>query len=88
MNTHSDTLDLIENLLQAQLDVVSLDITDESYLHIGHAHAGAGHFAVCICAHQFKGLSLLVQHRLVYQALSSLMPKFIHALRIIATAPP
>ena len=39
------------------------------------------HFEITVKAHQFKGKSLLAQHRMVYKALGNLMQE-IHALAI------
>jgi BolA protein len=61
-----------------------IELIDESHLHAGHAGAATGqsHYALTIQSHKFKGLTLMAQHRLVYQALGDLMHTDIHALRI------
>lgn len=76
-------------LLEAALAPSQLEIRDESAAHAGHAGArgGAGHFAVGICSAAFAGLSPLRRHRLVYDALSGMMPAEIHALSIDARTP-
>jgi len=76
------------NLTHA-LEPVELEITDESHKHIGHegAKSGKGHFHVRIISHQFRGLSLLGRHRLIYTAVGDLMDTEIHALTIDAAAP-
>jgi BolA protein len=72
----------------AQLDPVSLDIRDDSAKHAGHAGAKeGGHFAVSIVSPRFAGLSTMQRHRLVYDAVSSLMQRGIHALSIKASTP-
>ena len=77
-----------EKLLQA-LQPESLEITDDSHLHAGHAGAagGAGHYSVHIVSSRFQGRTTLERHRLVYQALSDMMPGEIHALSIRAQLP-
>lgn len=79
----------IRSKLQQALAPERLDITDDSHLHAGHAGArgGAGHFSVYIISSRFRGHSTLERHRLVYQALSDMMPGEIHALSIRARAP-
>lgn len=79
----------IRSKLQQALAPARLDITDDSHLHAGHAGAkgGAGHFSVHIISSRFRGHSTLVRHRMVYQALSDMMPGEIHALSIKARAP-
>jgi BolA protein len=64
----------------------SLDIVDESHLHIGHAGAkeGKGHFRVRIIAAQFANRTPLQRHRMVYDALGDLMKTEIHALSVSA----
>jgi BolA protein len=79
----------IRERLKAALEPTLLDIVDESHKHAGHAGArgGAGHFQVTRISNKFKGLSSIARHRLVYAAVSDLMPGSIHALSIKALAP-
>lgn len=79
-----DRLNRIRSLLEEALSPHYLEIIDDSHLHIGHAGAkgGAGHFTVIIGAPVFSELSMLKQHRLVYQALDTMMHSEIHALSI------
>ena len=82
------TLALIEQRLAA-LAPESLELTDDSGRHAGHAGArdGGGHYNLVIVSPRFAGQSLQGRHRLVYQALADLMPREIHALSIKAYAP-
>ena len=84
----SDRIAMIDAKLRAALDVTSLEIVDESHLHVGHAGAasGGGHFQVVIMAKDFSGLSKLARHRLIYEALGDAMKTDIHALSIKAHA--
>lgn len=77
-------IEKMEKLINKALAPAYLNIVDDSHLHVGHAGAksGAGHFSVFVHASSFKGKSVLAQHRLVYQALDSMMPQEIHALSI------
>ena len=78
----------IESALQAALHPQSLTVRDDSHLHAGHEGARHGrHFAVHVVSSRFEGLSRVARHRLVYDALSSLMPMGIHALAIDAGTP-
>jgi BolA protein len=67
----------------------SLEITDDSHRHAGHAGArdGRGHFSVTIVASRVAGAKRLERHRMVYSALGSLMQTDIHALSVTALAP-
>ena len=78
----------IERRLTEALAPAELDVTDDSHLHHGHAGArdGRGHFSVRIVAEAFRGKRPLARHRLVYDALGSMMQTDIHALAIDAVA--
>ncbi len=74
----------------AALDPDSLEVFDDSADHAGHAGAresGGGHFQVMVVARAFHGLSRVARHRVVYHALSDLIPHAIHALAIVAHTP-
>ena len=78
----------IDAALRAALAPEALAVVDDSHLHAGHAGAREGrHFSVIITSARFEGLSRVGRHRLVYDALHSLMPRGIHALAIDARAP-
>lgn len=80
---------MIRERLSRALSPVTLEITDESHKHIGHAGAkgGGGHFRVLVVADGFAGKTLLERHRLVYDALGDAMQHEVHALSIKALAP-
>ena len=84
MNTE---LQMRERLAALQPD--SIDISDDSALHAGHAGAasGGGHYTLRIVSARFAGQSRVARHRLVYAALGSLMQQQIHALALYALAP-
>ena len=77
-------LDKIRTLLIESLSPTYLDIVDDSHLHAGHAGArsGGGHFTVKIASPKLEGMTLIKQHRLIYQALDTMMQNEIHALSI------
>ena len=78
----------IEQRLQV-LGPEQIEVIDDSAKHHGHegAKSGGGHFRLRIVASCFSGLTALSRHRLVYDALGSLMRREIHALSIDASAP-
>jgi BolA protein len=78
----------IEQRLQV-LAPEQIEVTDDSAKHRGHegAKAGGGHFQLRIVASCFSGLTALSRHRLVYDALGSMMRREIHAISIDASAP-
>lgn len=76
----------IKALLISALAPSSIEVTDQSHLHAGHAgaRAGLGHFHVRIVSDQFAGLRRVERHRLVFEALGNMMRTDIHALTINA----
>ena len=82
------TADRVEAALRAALRPESLAVVDDSHLHAGHAGAKEGrHFTVRVSSQAFTGLSRVACHRLVYDALRSLVAEGIHALAIEARTP-
>ena len=79
----------IEARLRAALDPGALVLVDDSHKHRGHAGAadGRSHFSVRVVSAAFAGLRPIARHRLVYEALGTLMATDIHALAIEAHAP-
>jgi len=81
-------ISLIRERLTEAFHPLSLNIVDESHMHVGHAQAGGGgHFAVEIVSKSFQDKNLMQRHRLVYDALGDAMNSEIHALSIKATTP-
>ena len=83
-----NTAELMEQRL-ATLNPESLEILDESGAHAGHegAKSGGGHYQLVIVSREFDGKPAQLRHRMVYEALGSMMKKEIHALAIKAYAP-
>jgi len=80
----------IETALINALTPDSLVVTDDSAKHAGHAGAsadGQSHFSVDIVSAVFTGQNRIQRHRLVNQALDTVMKTRIHALAIKARAP-
>ena len=72
------------------LEPLELEVVDESEGHRGHAgyrEGGNTHWRVAIVSPRFAGASTVQRHRMVYQALGTLMDNPIHALAITARAP-
>ena len=78
----------VDRALRAALLPEALEVQDDSHLHAGHAGAKEGrHFTVRVTSAAFEGLSRVARHRLVYDAVRSLLADGIHALAIEARAP-
>ena len=73
----------------AALAPQTIEIADDSALHAGHAGAqgGGGHFRLKIISPLFVGKRTTERHRMVYDALGSMMRQEIHAVSIIAKTP-
>jgi len=72
----------------ASLEPISLEIQDDSAAHAGHkGNGGGGHFTIKMISSHFSQKSQIMRHRLIYQALSDLIPQQIHAISIIAISP-
>jgi len=79
---------LIEDALRRQLALDRVEVIDDSHLHAGHAGAREGsHYTVRLSGPAFAGVGRVARHRLVYDALKTLIPQGIHALAIEARAP-
>lgn len=78
----------IERRLRMALEPLILLVRDDGHLHIGHAHAGDGHFYVEIVADCFCKKGRIARHRMVYDILKCQMQSgSIHALAIRALTP-
>lgn len=79
----------LESRLREALQPATLEISDDSHLHAGHAGAadGRGHFSVVVVAAKFAGQPTVRRHRIVYEAVGDMMTTDIHALSIQAFAP-
>lgn len=81
------TVDTMKERLAA-LDPAHIEIIDDSPMHAGHAgNRGGGYYRLLIVSPRFAGMGTMARHRLVYDALGSLMDGAIHALSITARAP-
>jgi BolA family transcriptional regulator, general stress-responsive regulator len=83
----------IEDLIRARLAALApstLDITDDSALHAGHAEAlaaGGGHFSITVVSDTFTGQTPIRRHQVVYALLADLIPNRIHALQLRTLTP-
>lgn len=84
-----ERVERIRAVLVDALAPQSIEVTDDSHKHAGHAGArgGQGHFSVEIVSAAFAGKLPLARHRLVYAALGDMMQTDIHAISIRARTP-
>ncbi len=84
------TKDAIINKLREAFSPESLDVSDESHLHEGHAGhhpGGETHFRVYIVSPAFEGKSRIERHRMINATLAGELAGSVHALAIRAQAP-
>jgi BolA protein len=86
--TVANVTELIEARLRA-LAPERVELYDESGKHVGHEGAknGGGHYQLVVVSPRFAGATPVQRHRMVYDALSDLMRRDIHALSIRAFTP-
>jgi BolA protein len=85
MNTSEHIAEILRQALAASV----VEVEDESALHRGHAGAasGGGHYRVTVVSSLFEGKSLVIRHRMVYDALATEMQHAIHALALTTLTP-
>ena len=84
------TKDVIINKLREAFLPESLDVTDRSHMHEGHAGyrpGGETHFRVYIVSPAFEGKSRVERHRMVNTTLEAELKGSVHALAIKAQTP-
>jgi BolA protein len=72
----------IVNTLKASMDLSSLKIINESFMH-NVPEGSESHFKIVIVSQDFLNLTMIQRHKLVYKKLDNLMTE-IHALSIHA----
>lgn len=82
-----DITPALRRLLTSGINIVRLEIINDSARHRGHAgmagrKGGNSHFIITIVSDDFAGMTRLARHRHVYGLLASFMPKPIHALNL------
>jgi len=85
-----NTKGIITNKLREAFSPESLDVSDESHLHEGHAGhkpGGETHFRLYIVSAAFKGKSRIERHRMINSTLAAELAGGVHALAIKAQAP-
>ena len=85
-----NTKESITNKLREAFTPESLDVTDESHLHEGHAGhrpGGETHLRVYIVSPAFQGKSRIERHRMINATLAGELAAGVHALASKAQAP-
>ena len=75
----------IVRLIQKKLKVKYIDINDLTSKHKTHKnYDGGGHYTLIVVSDDFKNISLLERHKIIYNILNDMLKKEIHALSITA----
>ena len=83
-------LDKIHSILSQALKPISIKITDDSDLHVGHAEAsGAGetHFRLEIISEEFTNKTRVDRERLIHSLLADEFAAGLHSISIKASSP-
>ena len=75
--------DSIIALIKEKISVEFIEIKDRAAGHAHHKHYdGGAHYKMLIVSDDFKDLSLLKRHQLIYSILGHMITKEIHALAL------
>tara|TARA_B100000029_G_scaffold364506_1_gene357698 strand:+ start:387 stop:668 length:282 start_codon:yes stop_codon:yes gene_type:complete len=75
----------ILKLIQSKINVEYIDINDFTSKHKKHKHYDqGGHYTLIVVSNDFKNISLLERHKIIYNILNDMLKKEIHALSITA----
>jgi len=75
----------IETKLREKINVLNLNLIDESYKHRNHKKdTSGGHYKLLIVSDDFVDMTLIKRHQLIYDILSKMIKVDIHALSIQA----
>ncbi|MBM3586299.1 MAG: BolA family transcriptional regulator [Alphaproteobacteria bacterium] len=80
----------MRQILEARFQAASLEITDDSARHAGHAGASPGgetHYSVHIVSAEFAGMSRVARSRAVHEALAGEFASGLHALALRLRSP-
>ena len=70
-------------LIKNNINVYYIQIDDLTKNHINHTnYDGGGHYNAIIVSNDFKNLSLLKRHQMIYRILNQMIKKEIHALSL------
>ena len=76
-----NTSEKISHLIRQEIDVLKIQIIDESHKHANHQKdTKGGHFKLFIVSDVFIDMNLLNRHKLIYKILDKMMKIEIHAL--------
>lgn len=72
--------DTIENKLKEHIEVKYIDISDTTGQHVNHQNFDGGHhLSAIIVSDDFASKTLLERHKIVYEALDTMIKNEIHA---------
>ena len=73
-------IDVIKNKIKNYIDIIEIEIIDESENHANHSsNSGGGHYRALIISNDFENKNLVERHQMIYKVLGELMTNEIHA---------
>ena len=73
----------ILQLIKSKLNIEYIDINDLTSKHKTHKHYDqGGHYTLIVVSDDFKNISLLERHKIIYNILNGMLKNEIHALSI------
>ena len=83
-----DIKDTIIKKLEKKLKIYHFELKDFTGRHLNHEqHNGGFHFESVIISEDFKNLTLINRHKVVYEALGKLLEHEIHAFSMKTLTP-
>ena len=71
----------IKKIIENKISILEFNLIDDSHKHINHKKdTSGGHFRLFIVSNDFIKLNLIKRHQLIYNLLSDMLKKEIHAL--------
>ena len=89
-DTSTTVADKITDIITRDFAPTHIEVINESHKHKGHSGdngTGESHFKLIVVSTVFAGKSRVQQHKMVYNALETLMHAPIHALSITTKTP-
>ena len=78
------TKDKIIQLIKNSINVNHIEIRDRTSGHKHHKHYdGGGHYRLLVVSDDFKNISLIERHKMIYKIVGHMIQKEIHALSMI-----
>ena len=81
----NELIAIVKKKLIDQIDIVSIEIEDKSFLHKNHAgnKEGRYHLKIILSSNELKALSKIESNKRVYKILDRELKEYIHSIQIL-----